>query len=212
MPNWAASLAAEPVPAVVPLEGLLAGGEPADGLLAGGEGAAGLLAGGEPAEAPPPDEVPPDGLLAGGEAVEPPPVDVPPDDAPLDGLPGDDALPLAPVVVDPFEDPAPPPPHAVSAAASAKARRSSRVLMWRVVCVKTWMRGPPRCRLPTAPRYRASAATSAALNAPAWIRKSWMRPLNGGCPQLRPRKVTWSPTWRGVSRMSSDFATSRPST
>jgi len=131
MPNWAASLAAEPVAAVLPLDGLLAGGEPAGllaggelgGLLAGGE-LGGLLAGGEPAVAPPPD-----GLLAGGE--------------PLDELPGEDAPPLGPVAVDPFEEPVPP-PQAVRAAASAKARRSSRVLMCKEIGLRNWMRPWPR--------------------------------------------------------------------
>jgi len=138
-------LAAEPVPAVVPLDGLLAGGEPA-GLLAGGElggllaggglggllaggGLGGLLAGGEPA-----------GLLAGGEpAVAPPPDGLLAGGEPLDELPGTDAPPLAPVVVDPFEGPVPP-PQAVRAAASAKAMRSSRVLMGKEIGLKKWRR------------------------------------------------------------------------
>jgi hypothetical protein len=72
------------------------------------------------AAAPVPAAVLPDGLLAGGE----PPLVVPPDDEPLDELAGEDALPLAPAVVDPLADPAPPPPQAVSAAARARARRN----------------------------------------------------------------------------------------
>jgi len=83
MPSCAASLAAGPVPAVVPLEGLLAGAEP-------------------------PDDVAPDV--------------VPPDDVPVVEPPVGDEAPLAPLVVDPVEDPELPPPHAASAAATAKAR------------------------------------------------------------------------------------------
>jgi len=92
MPSCAASLAAGPVPAVAPLEGLLAGAEPPD-------------------DAPPdvvPDAAPPD--------------EVPVDDVPLVEPPVGDEAPLAPLVVDPVEDPELPPPHAASAAATAKAR------------------------------------------------------------------------------------------
>jgi len=84
MPSCAASLAAGPVPAVVPLEGLLAGAEP-------------------------PDDVAPDV--------------VPPDDVPVVEPPVGDEAPLAPLVVDPVDDPELPPPQAARAATRAEARR-----------------------------------------------------------------------------------------
>jgi hypothetical protein len=88
------------VPAVVPLEGLLAGAEPPDVV--------------------PPDVVPPD--------VVPPDV-VPPDDVPFVEPPVGDEAPLAPLVVDPVDDPELPPPQAASAATKAEARRNRVAVM-----------------------------------------------------------------------------------
>lgn len=121
MPSCAASLAAGPVPAVGVLEGLLAG----------------LLADVEPPDVDPPEVVPPDVV----PPVVVPPEVVPPDVVPPDVVPfveplaGDEA-PLAPLVVDPAEDPEPPPPHAASVAARAKARGTvrRRIPGWVWIC------------------------------------------------------------------------------
>jgi len=78
--------------------------------------------------------VPVEGLLAGAEAPDDvPPDEVPPDVAPVDDVPvveppaGDEAL-LAPLVVDPVEDPELPPPQAASTAATDKARGNRMAL------------------------------------------------------------------------------------
>jgi len=117
MPSCAASLAAEPVPAEVPLEGLLADDEPPDVV---------------PPDDVPPVVVPPDDV----PLVEPPVGDEAPPaeppvgaEAPLAEPPVGDEAPLAPEVVDPDADPELPPPQAVSAAASAKARGNRKALI-----------------------------------------------------------------------------------
>lgn len=105
MPSCAASLAAAPVPAVGVLDGLLAG----------------LLADDEPPDVDPPEEVPPPDVV--------PPAVVPPDVVPfVEPLAGEEA-PLAPLVAEPLEDPAPPPPQAASVAARTKA---SAAVRWRI--------------------------------------------------------------------------------
>lgn len=110
MPSCAASLAAAPVPAAVPLDGLLAGEEAPDDV---------------PPEVVPPVVVPPD--------VVPPvvaPPEVEPEDVPVvDPVVGDEA-PLAPLLVDPVEVAGLPPPQAASAAARTRPR-GRRKAAWR---------------------------------------------------------------------------------